>query len=910
MSGTESDDDVTVDVEETLLDEIRAEAARRAAAQSEGDQDPVVQHGGSEVLGGGSATAGETVLAVGAGGFDQDVPGIEGYGALREIGRGGFSQVYEALQFEFERWVAIKVLNDAIERDEIAEFNRECRLMGVLSRHPNIVTVFESAFTADHRPCIVMELFPHGSYLNILQSAGPLALEDLLPLTVRISGALATAHRQGMVHGDVKPHNIFCSDFGTPALGDFGLATLMHSGLGASKTRLSLYYAAPELIERGVSALSPFADQYSLAATLYTLATGRRPFDTERGETTRQLLSRMLSEPAPHLGAEFPPALGDALVQAMSREPKGRHRDLIAFAAEMVKIEQQLGFQPTEIPVSREAGRYVGQTSELGTPRSRSSTSSRDIPVPPSLTGNRPLGVASPVAARESGPHPDSPPAVRTARRVDTSPAPSTLSGGTRAHRIPLWAKIGVTALLLGAAVAGTIALIGGDGESIGSDSDVVESPTSESPTSESPTSEPPTSEPPTSEPPTSEPPTSEPPTSEPPTSEPDVVDSETAPVSAAPENVEVEPVAGGFLVSWEEPPTDDLSIARYRVQWKGPDESFSEARESRVESAYLDENNILSVPGLEEGVSYNVRVVTETEDGKSYPSESVPVLIPPREEINSVAFTRGSTGDIYIVGSEVADVTQVTSSATSEVARSWSPDGAWIAMDARDSDGDWEIWMVSRISGVKHQLTCNTVNDWSAAWSNDGIRIAYVSGRSGDHDVSMMNVATGEVYKLTTGSSDDHSPSWSPDGTQVAFSRGPAGTREIWVVDVGSGAVIQLTLSERDNAAPSWSPDGSRIAYASGYGPDRDIMVMDAAGENTRAVTTDSHHDDNPSWSPDSSEIAFARGHNGGRDILVADAASGTVRPLVLGVTDDYAPVWSPGVVSQMTAEPRGCSS
>ena len=181
MSGIESDDDVTVDVDETLLDEIRAEAARRAAAQSEGDQDPVVQHGGFEVLGGGSATAGETVLAVGAGGFDQDVPGIEGYGALREIGRGGFSQVYEALQFEFERWVAIKVLNDAIERDEIAEFNRECRLMGVLSRHPNIVTVFESAFTDDHRPCIVMELFPHGSYLNILQSAGPLALEDLLP---------------------------------------------------------------------------------------------------------------------------------------------------------------------------------------------------------------------------------------------------------------------------------------------------------------------------------------------------------------------------------------------------------------------------------------------------------------------------------------------------------------------------------------------------------------------------------------------------------------------------------------------------------------------------------------------------------------------------------------------------------
>ena len=319
------------------------------------------------------------------------MPTIDGYGALREIGRGGFSRVYEGLQFEFQRWVAIKVIDETLESDEeIADFERECRLAGVLSRHPNIVTVFASAFTSENRPCIVMELFPHGSYLNILHRIGPLGLEELLPLAVRISGALATAHRQGMVHGDVKPQNIFRSEFGNAALGDFGIATLMHQHAGAAKTRLSLYYAAPELIESGVSAASPFADQYSLATTIYTLATGLRPFQSETGDTTGQLLSRMLSEPAPRLGEQFPKALDDVLWQAMAREPQDRHRDVVAFAAAIAKVEQELGFKPTEIPITRDAGRYVGHTP--GPDRRQSTTASRsqDSPATPTpQTGDR-----------------------------------------------------------------------------------------------------------------------------------------------------------------------------------------------------------------------------------------------------------------------------------------------------------------------------------------------------------------------------------------------------------------------------------------------------------------------------------------------------------------------------------------
>ena len=453
MSGAEFDDDVTVDVDEALLARVRAEAAGRAAGAGDGEVS-----GDAEAVPGGvdDATQGieEEVLESIRAGDDDDVPAVEGYGALREIGRGGFSRVYEALQFEFERWVAVKVLNEVLDGDEeTAAFERECRLMGVLSRHPNIVTVFASAFTSERRPCIVMELFPHGSYLNISQRTGPLGLEELLSLGIRVSGALATAHRQGMVHGDVKPQNIFRSEFGAAALGDFGIATLTHQRTAAAKTRLSLYYAAPELIERGVSAASPFADQYSLAATIYTLATGLRPFQAETGDSTGQLLSRMLSEPAPRLPDVFPKALADALSQAMAREPKDRHRDVVAFAAAVAGVEQGLGFRPTEIPVTRDSGRYVGQTPGSERPRSTAGSRSQDAPATPRTRTTD----AAAAASLEQEPEAVSQTVVRPIVPVDTGPQTPEPEQPEEKPRIPMWAKIGTAAA---AVILGTVVVM------------------------------------------------------------------------------------------------------------------------------------------------------------------------------------------------------------------------------------------------------------------------------------------------------------------------------------------------------------------------------------------------------------------------------------------------------------------
>ena len=281
-----------------------------------------------------------------------DVPVVEGFVDFVEVGRGEFSRVFAAYQVAFDRRVALKVLNERLADDaSVAAFERECQAMGGLSRHPFIVTVMASAFTSDYRPCIVMDLFERGNYMQLVRRDGPLPLEELLSLSVRVAGALATAHQDGVIHGDVKPQNIFKSSFGYPALGDFGIATMRNRLVERAGVGLSPHFVAPELIEMGAGAVGATADQYSLGATIYTLATGRRPFESDQPLAPQQVLAQALDAPAPTLPETFPRDLRAALRRAMAREPQDRFPDLGAFAVALANIEHRLGHRPTAIPI-------------------------------------------------------------------------------------------------------------------------------------------------------------------------------------------------------------------------------------------------------------------------------------------------------------------------------------------------------------------------------------------------------------------------------------------------------------------------------------------------------------------------------------------------------------------------------
>jgi serine/threonine protein kinase len=274
---------------------------------------------------------------------------IAGYGDLHRIGRGGFSVVYRARQEALDRVVALKVLSvDFIDSSVRRRFLREVKLTSKLTGHPNVVTVLDSGMTAAGSPYIAMEYFERGSMRDRLLAEGPLPVADVLRVGVKIAGALAAAHAEGVLHRDVKPQNILVSRFGEPALADFGTARLTDSLDMSSRTEaLTPHHAAPEILRGELP--TPSCDVYSLGSTLYHLLAGRPAYASIEGGVAALLL-RVLAEDVPPISRpDVPPGVVATLRTAMAKLPSDRFPDAIAFAQALQRLQVQLGLPITEL---------------------------------------------------------------------------------------------------------------------------------------------------------------------------------------------------------------------------------------------------------------------------------------------------------------------------------------------------------------------------------------------------------------------------------------------------------------------------------------------------------------------------------------------------------------------------------
>jgi serine/threonine protein kinase len=269
---------------------------------------------------------------------------IEGYSDLTKIGAGGFSVVYRAHELAMNRMVAVKVLNSGLTTEsERRVFERECKALGQLD-HPDIVRVYRSAYTSEDRPCIVMELY-ESNFREVLSSTGALPAATLLDVGVRMAVALHVAHTKGMLHRDVKPHNIFRSRYGDPALGDFGISTVIGERTQSGPGGLSIAYAAPELLEEDV--IGPATDVYALAATLYHLASGTPPFDAS---DLRHTVRKILTEDAPPVGRQDLPAGFDRVIRtALAKDPAQRPASALVFAEMLREVQARGGHPQTAI---------------------------------------------------------------------------------------------------------------------------------------------------------------------------------------------------------------------------------------------------------------------------------------------------------------------------------------------------------------------------------------------------------------------------------------------------------------------------------------------------------------------------------------------------------------------------------
>ncbi|MCX0273432.1 protein kinase [Nocardia zapadnayensis] len=247
-----------------------------------------------------------------------------GFEDAAEVGRGGFGVVYRCKQEPLDRTVAVKLMTAESDEDNRARFAREQRAMGRLTGHPNIVTVLEEGVTARGRPYLVTPFYPLGSLDTWIRDHGPLAAEDVLQIGVKIAGALESAHRLGVVHRDVKPGNILLTDYGEPALTDFGIAHIAGGFRTAAGTVTgSPAFTAPEVLEGEPP--TPAADVYGLGATMFCALTGHAAFERRSGEKMVTQFLRITTQPLPDLRESGVAAdISDLVEAAMNRDSRER----------------------------------------------------------------------------------------------------------------------------------------------------------------------------------------------------------------------------------------------------------------------------------------------------------------------------------------------------------------------------------------------------------------------------------------------------------------------------------------------------------------------------------------------------------------------------------------------------------
>jgi predicted ATPase len=308
-----------------------------------------------------------------------------GFEDATEIGRGGFGIVYRCSQVALDRTVAVKVLT--AEPDENRErFLREQRAMGRLTGHPNIVGVMQVGETTSGYPYLVMQYHRQGSVEARIRRVGPLPLEEVLRLGVKIAGALETAHRLEIVHRDVKPANILLTDYREPALSDFGIAHIS----GAFKTATGTFtgspaFTAPEILSGDPP--SRASDVYGLGATLFCALTGHAAFERRSGEQVIAQFLRIATESAPDLRERGIPEDVSAVIEdAMCRDQAGRPPP-VALGEKLQRLLASHGFPVDEMALHTEA--HGDQPARRSTP-----AGVRRIP------GNIPLELTSFVGRR------------------------------------------------------------------------------------------------------------------------------------------------------------------------------------------------------------------------------------------------------------------------------------------------------------------------------------------------------------------------------------------------------------------------------------------------------------------------------------------------------------------------------
>lgn len=258
------------------------------------------------------------------------------YEIIKSIGHGGMADVYLALDTILNREVAIKILKDSNASDEVSleRFRREAQASTKIS-HPSIVEIYDVG-DDDNSHYIVMEYVKGYTLKQLLKKRGSIAPRETVWMMKQLTGALLEAHKNGLIHRDIKSQNVLIKDDGTIKLADFGIAVLNNSmGLTSKDSVLgSVHYIAPELI-KGESA-SMQSDIYSLGIVMYEILTGDVPF---KAETPAAVALKHLKNQVPDvrtINPAIPQSVSNIVIKATARDPKERYANVAFMLKDLI----------------------------------------------------------------------------------------------------------------------------------------------------------------------------------------------------------------------------------------------------------------------------------------------------------------------------------------------------------------------------------------------------------------------------------------------------------------------------------------------------------------------------------------------------------------------------------------------
>lgn len=280
-----------------------------------------------------------------------------GFDNARQVGKGGAGVVYRCHETALGRHVAIKVLPSHFDDESRERFLREGYAMGGLSGHPNILNILRVGITPSGRPFIVMPYCAEDSLAVRLRREGPIPWPEAMRIGVKLSGALETAHKTGILHRDIKPANVLVNDYGEPQLADFGIAHI-EGGYETSSGFFSgtIDYTPPESLAGNPATVA--SDVYSLGATVYTLIAGSAPYERQTSEDLVAQYLRINTNPIPDLRPTgIPDAVCTAFERAMATDPAERPMTAAELGREFQAAQRSNGLQPDAMAIT-DSGRH------------------------------------------------------------------------------------------------------------------------------------------------------------------------------------------------------------------------------------------------------------------------------------------------------------------------------------------------------------------------------------------------------------------------------------------------------------------------------------------------------------------------------------------------------------------------